>query len=209
MALERLSLSMSLLAATLLINPSTVPSLTNQQMFVWFCFLTEHSTKTVWGDMESSACTYPLHDQSSVTLSVIVGGWRKRSVRWPSGLIRRAGGCVACQIADSTAGPKRRSDGQDSSGRMVEMRKKFNSQWLRRIAGEQSAVVSRSVVGLVGFAVGIWRVHGIQRVDRLVVVVIAGRRLLGRGRSRRLLAIASRRCFRLRLWLLGGDSQFI
>lgn len=67
--------------------------------------------------MESSACTYPLHDQSPVALSVVVGGWRKRSVRWPSGLIRRAGGSVAWQIADSTAGPKRRSDGQDSPGR--------------------------------------------------------------------------------------------
>lgn len=106
--------SRSSLAATMLINPLTDPSLTNQRK----CssdFLS-HGTFNkdgMRGDMESSACTYPLHDQRPVALSVVVGGRRKRSIRGPSGLIRGAGGSVARQIADSTAGPKRRSVGQD------------------------------------------------------------------------------------------------
>lgn len=87
---------------------------------------------------------------------------------------------------------------------------KGNSQWLWWIAGQQRSIVSRSIVGLVRFAVRVRCVDRIQRIYRLIVVVIARRRnLASRGCRRWLSAIAARRCLRLRLWLLGRDSQFI
>lgn len=85
------------------------------------------------------------------------------------------------------------------------------SQWLWRIARKQSSIVSRSIVGLVRLAVRVWCVNRIERVHRLIVVVVitARRWLFSSSNGCRLRSVVARRCLRLRLWLLGRDSQFI
>jgi hypothetical protein len=85
-------------------------------------------------------------------------------------------------------------------------------QWLWWIASEQSSIISCSVVGLVRLAIWVRSVDRIQRIHRLIVVVIIAawrRRLFASWRCHWLRSIATRRCLRLRLWLLGRDSQFI